>query len=816
MRKSFIFRALLLALLCFIALNGVRADKVEREINETNTRDAAYRLRGRIIDAKTGEGLPYATVFVLGTSYGASTDIDGNFEVKDLIKGKVTVRASYLGYGTREIVLDSTGDHVIRLEPTAINMEEVVVSANRTETRRNVAPVLVNVTDNKLFASVNALTLDEALKFNPGVRVEDNCQNCGLNQVRINGLEGSYSQVIINSRNIFSALAGVYALEMLPTSMIDRIEVVRGGGSALYGSAAIGGTVNVITKSPLKNTAEVSYTISTVQDNWNKPIHDAGFFASVVDPSHRAGVSVFGKMKSRKGLDLVRPGSVQPGGKDGYTEIAGEQFASVGTSAYYSVGPLSKLVFDYFYIQEQRRGGDRLDRPEHESNVSEGGKHKMHTGILRFDQNVFDGDGFLTAFLAGAHTDRDSYYGGGGILSGEISEKHKNGTLTKEDIESLLAGISAYGNTKDLTFQTGVQYQHQFDNMLFMPAELTTGVEYNYNSLKDRSGYRPAAINQETKITSAFAQNEWKNDMFGFLLGMRYDHVFLKQGDETPKKLDVFTPRVTVRYNPTEHLHLRAGYAHGFRAPQFFDEELHVAFSGGEGKPQVLSPDLREERSRSITFSADYYLIWSNGFKLNLMGEGFYTRLLDKFNTEDRGHVLEVVNASNAKVYGMNFEARLAYTNILSLNLGYTIQRSFFDKEENVGLENINHRSFMRTPDNYGYFLLNWTPNHHLSWSVSGDYTGKMYVPHEAGEKVDGYINVQEDVLVRTNPFFTLGTKVTYCFHMEDAMLELNIGANNIFNSFQRDFDEGPQRAASYMYGPKMPRTIFAGIKVTL
>jgi outer membrane receptor for ferrienterochelin and colicins len=90
------------------------------------------------------------------------------------------------------------------------------------------------------------VTLSEGLSFSPGLRIENDCQNCGFSQVRMNGMEGPYSQILINSHPIFSGLAGVYGLELIPTNMIERIEVVRGGGSALYGSNAIAGTINII------------------------------------------------------------------------------------------------------------------------------------------------------------------------------------------------------------------------------------------------------------------------------------------------------------------------------------------------------------------------------------------------------------------------------------------------------------------------------------------------------------------------------------------------------------------------------------------
>ncbi len=92
------------------------------------------------------------------------------------------------------------------------------------------------------------LRFADGLNFQPGVRVENNCQNCGFQQVRINGLEGPYTQILVDSRPIFSAQTGVYGLEQIPANMIERVEIMRGGGSALFGSSAIAGTINIITK----------------------------------------------------------------------------------------------------------------------------------------------------------------------------------------------------------------------------------------------------------------------------------------------------------------------------------------------------------------------------------------------------------------------------------------------------------------------------------------------------------------------------------------------------------------------------------------
>ncbi|MDO4695868.1 TonB-dependent receptor [Porphyromonas sp.] len=810
------------------AISPITASGVISKDNTTDPKEAVdvYKLKGKIKDAKSGEALPRAQITVLGTSIGLVADNEGHFMINNLPRKRVTLRVRYTGYETKEIIIPADSkDVTIRLTPAEFNMEEVVVSANRTETRRHLAPVLVNVTDAKLFTATNSVSLDEALRFNPGIRVEDNCQNCGFNQVRINGLDGAYSQVVINSRSIFSSLAAVYGLEMLPTSMIDRVEVVRGGGSALYGSSAIGGTINIITKTPTHNSATAEYTMEAYQDNYSSPAHNMGVATSILSDDSKVGLTVFGRIKQREGLDFVRPGSQLKAdkekgldaGKDGYTEMPRLFSSTVGINTFANISPLAKLTLDYFYTQESRRGGDALDRPEHEANIAESLGHRIHTGILRYDRYLFDGNGYLTAFAAGSNTIRNSFYGGGAY----IPEKQDDGSIKVPEDASPLTN---YGLTKDLTIQAGVQYVHNFDKLLFMPAELTTGFEYNYNKLNDNSGYRPLDLAQKVSTRSVILQNEWKDDTFAFLLGLRYDNLNLntdeKQSVEALRKLNIITPRATFRYNPTHDLHFRLSYAHGFRAPQYFDEELHIAFAGGEGVPRVLSKDLKEERSRSFTGSVDWYNHDIENVQINLMAEGFYTRLLDKFNAEERelsgSKYLEVVNAGKAAVYGVNLEARVAYAKLFNLQTGLTLQKSLFDEETEIGVGEIKSREFMRTPNVYGYFVLGWTPTSRFGVNLFGDYSGKMWVPHEAGEKVENYITSDEDKLVHAPSFFTLGTKLTYTVKVSNTSVEFNAGINNMFNSYQKDFDEGPNRASAYVYGPKAPRSIFCGVKLSI
>ncbi|MDE7123732.1 MAG: TonB-dependent receptor, partial [Alistipes sp.] len=197
---------------------------------------------GHVVDRSTHEHLPYATIAVVGTTYGATTDASGHYFLKNLPEGDLVLEVRALGYATQRrsvrLAARQSLEVNFEVEEERFSMDEVVVSASRTETLKREAPALVSVVSADLFERTNAVALSQGLSFQPGVRVEDDCQNCGFAQVRINGLDGHYSQILVDSHPVFSALTGVYGLEQIPANMIERVEVLRGGGSALYGSSA--------------------------------------------------------------------------------------------------------------------------------------------------------------------------------------------------------------------------------------------------------------------------------------------------------------------------------------------------------------------------------------------------------------------------------------------------------------------------------------------------------------------------------------------------------------------------------------------------
>lgn len=691
------------------------------------------------------------------------------------LAGIIALGALLTSLPSRAITDDTDGEY--GTDSTGLitsTLESVVVSANRNETTRRMAPTLVGIIDDKVFDITNSVSLSQGLNFQSGVRTENNCQNCGFQQVRINGLDGPYTQILIDSRPIFSALAGVYGLEQIPANMIERVEVSRGGGSALFGSSAIAGTINIITKEPRENFASASHTVSGL-GGADALDNVTTMNASLVTRDGRAGLYVFGQNRQRGGYDADG---------DGFTELSTIKGQTIGLRSYIRLPRYHRLRLEYHHIQEYRRGGDHLERPPHEAAVAEQTEHAINTGSLAYDWYSYDGKHSVSAYASLQHIQRQSYYGGG-------------------------YDPNAYGTTGDLTWMAGAQYNYNFAKCLFMPARLTAGVEYNHDALADNMlGYN-RVIEQTTGIASAFLQNEWKTDTWGILVGGRLDkHNLISHV--------IFSPRVTLRYNPTRNINLRACWSKGFRAPQAFDEDLHVANVGGTVSMIHLAEGLREEKSHSFNLSADMYGQWGR-WQANLMVEGFCTLLSDAFALRQIGLVDDILmneryNEDGARVYGLNLEARASWSNKLQFQLGMTLQRSLYtharqwSDDPSVAPE----RRIFRTPDAYGFFTLQYTPTHHLSLSLSGVYTGSMLVEHRAG-----YID--SDRTERTPRYMDTGFKASYDFHLPGGVeLQLNAGVQNIFNAYQKTFDQGPDRDSGYIFGPATPRTWFTGLKVNI
>lgn len=763
------------------------------------TASAQYEIKGVVTDEQ--EKIPYVNIYIPNSSYGTYTDEEGNFSLTIKEEGLYTIVFQAIGFQslTKKIHTKDLGKKPlnINLKKDLLGLEQVVVSATRNRVNAKKAPVVVNILGEKLFNATQSIAVAESLNYQPGVRVETNCQNCGFTQVRLNGLDGSYTQVLINSRAVFSALNSVYGLEQIPTSILDRIEVVRSGGSALYGSNAIAGTINIITKDPVLNSWEVGGNLGLIDGKVADRTTNVN--ASVVSEDLKSGVTVFGMNRNRDAYDADN---------DGFSEITELTNTTMGAKAFFKPNELNKLSIDLTAIDEYRRGGNKLDLAPHQTDITEQLNHNTFLGGITYDITNKKENNKFSIYASGQHTDRKSYYGGLG------------GGRTSAD--SILAA-NAYGNTKDLAVLGGGQFTHQFKNNDI----LTAGAEYNYNNTEDAIAGYNRVIDQEVNALGAFAQYEWKpSEKFTALLGARLDNINVTgsyQVGNVQRSVDIdqtaFSPRITLMYDVNENLKFRGGYARGFRAPQAFNEDLHVSSVGGEPQFVILSENLDTEYSNAFTASLNFTKNY-NKVQTNFLIEGFYTTLENPFTPVSTGATLangsileEIRNGEGAYVAGTNFELGISPSERFIFQLGGTLQQAKYNKPQLLyeattpEESNILIDKFVRNPNTYGYFNTNYKVTEATTIDLTGTYTGSMTVPRVISDT--GFLQLN-----KTDAFFNMNFKLSHHIDFTDTFhITLHAGVQNIFNSYQDDFDTGATRDSDYIYGPSQPRTFFFGLK---
>ncbi len=737
-----------------------------------------------------GEHMPYVSISVKGTTIGTLTDDRGHFQMADLPVGDLTIVAQFVGYKPHEIgissVLNETREVRFELVRDILGLEEVVVTGDRNARKRSESLVIVSSINPNLFTLSQAPTFSESLNYSPGLRLETNCQNCGFAQVRMNGMEGPYTQILINSRPIFSGLAGVYGLELIPSNMIERIEVVRGAGSAIYGSNAIAGTINLILRDPITNSYEVSVAsglsgVGMAGSGGRAGDNSIKVNTSLVSSDFRTGFALYGFRRGRDAFDA---------NGDGFSELTLIDNTTLGSRFYQRIGNRGKIALDFFTINEDRRGGNRFEYPLHESDIAEAVTHKINTAAATYEHFTRDYDLF-SVYVSAQDVDRASYYGANRSPSG-------------------------YGQTNDLTFNAGMQYKAMFGR-----STLTGGAEHTGGLLTDEKlGYfdgthvdNTIVANQQSATSGLFVQHDMKWESFMVSVGGRMDHYRIEdlEGYFETKKGLVVSPRVNLLVNMVTNMQGRLSYSKGFRAPQIFDEDLHIESSGSRRVIHTNSPDLAEENSHSFTASIDMNKKLG-GLQLRFLMEGFYTRLINPFANEygepdESGTVIYTrINASEgALVKGMNTELNMASGENLLFTIGFTFQSNHFEEEQEFG-----ETRFFRTPNNYGFMTADWDFAENWNVSTSATYTGRMLVPYFGPALTDP----EEGMLRESNPFFDFGLSVRRDVRMGNSKFQIFAGVKNLFNSYQDDFDRGIDRDPGYIYGPGLPRTIHIGLTV--
>ncbi len=772
MRWSISYRLFLLALYVFSVQSMARGNPVEA----TNLVPQTGTIKGKIISYDENEPLAGVNVLILNTTLGASTDQQGFYKIDNVPVGTVHLAVSYMGYKserrTVNVETDKTGIADFSLHAGILETSAIVVTGTATPYLYEEAPVKTEVIPRKLIEQTKACNLAEAMSLQTGIRVENDCQNCNFTQVRILGFDGKYSQILIDGDPVVSTLAGVYALEQFPDEMIGQVEIVKGGGSALYGGGAMAGTINLRTRQPNADRSRVSYNSQSLPGARD---HRVGLVTELVSEDGRTGAFMFGSARQRDHYDH---------NGDGFSEMGVLKHESIGMNWYYRPLTNSEFQASFHRINEKRRGGNDFDRPEHEADIAESVTHARWGGKLRWVQQLSAGWNYQ-AYYSFALLGRDSYYGGLG------------GITTADSIEAL----NYYGRTDNNTHTLGFQTTYSRGTHNF-----TFGGQYYSDDLEDESVKDPRYhIDKTYKNKGIFVQDDFSifNGQINFVIGARIDR-------HSEMDDPVISPRVNVKYKLIDDLNMRMAYTTGFKAPQTFDEDLHIESLGGEQRVVRNAPDLEPEKSQTMSAGLEYEgFINEYAFLIGLTG--FYSQMSDAFTeVEDADGSTDLIlwqriNSDGARIYGIEADLGFKPTFNSELRLGLTYKQSAYDSKQEI-FDGIFSDDFLRTPDLYGYLRASYDVNKKLNLFSSAKYTGTMFVPNEA----TGEIVETSDTFIELDAGITWTLPVIKSFEAK-----LAFGMKNITDAYQKDLQKGVDRDPAYLYGPQLPRRIYFGVDVS-
>ena len=783
--------------------------------SQSNKTDAM--LFGHVTDKETRKHLPYATIVVKGTNLATATDATGHFKLAHLPVGKQTIIAQLVGYKPREIEVQMTkgkGTEVyFELEEDVFNLEQVVVTGTRTQHYVKSVPVRTEVVTSQALKNKNAWNVFDALEGVPGIRVENQCQFCNFTMVRMQGLGSEHTQVLINGQPVYSGLASVYGLEQIGTGDVDRIEVVKGAGSALYGSSAIAGAINIITKDP---SPVPSISADLQFGNHNTNVYNLA--ASMRNAKGNIGMSAYAQKIDHGIIDETGEGKTRQevNKKDGISDRVASKLHNLGVN-FYIDNPFfgnDKIVLRGKAINEKRAGGT-ITNDTYKNPFTEGTEN-ITTDRYEVEAAYNKAIGSNTTLnFTNTYINHNRNATNDSFL-GDYKDTHGGNSPNVEDMRPYLATENSVVSTLTLGTKIG-SHNLLFGLQNYVSRLNETGMYVVVDTESEFIGeaYKSTAHKGANEF-GAFIQDEWHiNDNLVVVPGVRVD--YHKSGEEYTSDKKVFdkdfpktdfsetsvNPRLAIKYNLGQHVVLRANAGTGFRAPYGFSEDLHLC----SGSPRVWkSSNLKAETSRSANLSADYY-----GHRFQLSANLFYTFLKNKIdfgdaddNVKALGYTYQWNNVDDAVVKGAEFTVLVNPARNLNLGVDFAFNHGAYknirDDWKETQYADIS-KYIPRFPTTSGSFKIEYTPQ---SWNFTlyGLYQGKMYIDYIS--ETAGNSKIKE-----TEPYMTFNASASKTFNK----VRLYAGAKNIFSYIQ---DEKHLDDAAFMYAPVYGAMYYVGISVNI
>jgi len=609
----------------------------------------AQSISGKITN-ENGEPIAGASVQIHKTTLGASSNAEGQYAIKNMANGTWTVKLKAIGYVSTEAKLTITGKDLVKdfvLSSNSSSLDEVVVSGTMKEVSKLDSPVPVEVYTSRFFKANPTPSIFESLQNINGVRPQLNCNICNTGDIHINGLEGPYTMVMIDGMPIVSGLSTVYGLSGIPQSLIDRVEIVKGPASTLYGSEAVGGLINIITKNP-KNAPLLSADVfGTTWGEINADI--AGKFNVGKTAQSLIGISTFNYSNP---ID---------NNNDNFTDVTLQSRVSVFNK--WNFNRKDNKVFSLAgrYVYEDRWGG--------EMNWSK----KYRGGSDVYGESIY--------------TKRWELFG-----TYDLPIKEKVSIMFSVNGHNQ---NSYYGNKSFMADQY-IGFVQTTWNKTIKNHDILTGLAYRYTYYNDNTA---ATAEEASKMSlpGLFVQDEISlNEQNKVLVGARYDYNSLHGS--------ILTPRINYKWNSKDKSDvLRLGIGNGYRVANIFTED-HAALTGARNV--VFEEDLNPETSWNVNLNYVKKFYASSGSVFGLDATMFYTYFNNKIIPDYETNVNEIRYSNldgHAVSKGLTLNADAAFSNGLKILVGATLM-DVYSEEEGQKIEQMLTEKFMGTW-NIGYTI---------------------------------------------------------------------------------------------------------------
>lgn len=737
-------------------------------------------VAGRI--TASGKGIANASIRILNGTAQTTSDSSGFYTIFLPMQGSYTLVAEMVGYESFRKKIQAVNSQTflldIALKEVAVTVSDVVVTGTLKEVRKMESPVPVEVFTPVFFRKNPTPNIFDALQQVNGVRPQLNCNICNTGDIHINGLEGPYTMVLIDGMPIVSSLSTVYGLSGIPNALIERVEIVKGPASSLYGSEAVGGLINIITK----NTAQAARLYADyMHTSWNEKSADLGFVRNL---SKKTAV-----LTGLNGYSYNQPIDKN---KDGFTDVTLQKRLSVFQK--WSVTRKENRFFSFAarYYHEDRWGGD-----------------------MRWNKSFRGGDSIYG----------ESIYTSRWELTGQYQLPTREKILYAVSYNSHNQD-SRYGTTSYIANQQILFHQLTWDKKAGMH-DLLTGLALRYTYYDDNTPATASADSltpknqpQHTWLPGIFVQDEMKIGRQQLLLGLRYDRHSIHG--------NIITPRIAYKLTLSGNETIRLNAGTGFRVVNLFTED-HAALTGA--RKTVIRNELKPERSYNINLNYSKKRITGNGTLIGLDVSAWYTHFSNRIIGDYESNPNEIIY-DNLKGYsvskGVTINTDFSFLNGIKAMAGITLQDVSLN-ENGIKTQQILTEKITGT----------WSVSYKIKpWNLAVDYTGNFYGPMRLPllgpldprrpysptwslqniqftfsgwkqiEIYGGIKNLLNWTPNRGNPFLIARTHDPF-----DKQVQYNASGQikaTAENPYALSFDP------TYVYAPNQGRRIFIGVRVSL